>query len=246
MSTSAQALNEVLSFISKQGKPTDRFVASAANYLGLEGPGHEAEALKQLSILFIEILTQIDALPHDDTAKNQLKRYMSQFNGIVSFGHMGMDVNAARKNFLKSDNLVGLMNVHMALSGHFAISGIDREALDLAAEARCIRLEIADSQMPERVKFVLMKRLSQVASIVDHFGVFGLEQLQQELEALVGALVVNRPAKSDGKEQGLIKRIAQLTSKGLSAINKVDKATGSALKIAENADSFVSLFDKTP
>ncbi|MEM8647889.1 MAG: hypothetical protein AAGF86_16300, partial [Pseudomonadota bacterium] len=136
MTTSTQALNQLLAVASKHRDPQTLFVAAVAEHLGLDGPDAEPQAVTYLYRLVKRIRDDIESLPLEESAKSQARSYVTPFSGLESFAHIHLNIQNAKNNFLKPDNMVGLVNLHMAMSGHVEFIDLDKNTKALAAKFR--------------------------------------------------------------------------------------------------------------
>ncbi|APX15092.1 hypothetical protein BWR17_03995 [Phaeobacter inhibens] len=242
MITSAQSLNQLLAVASTTTPPDTRFLTALADHLEISGSDREAQAAALLQKLIFDIETDIDGLPLDDGMKVHLRKHLTPFNSIKSLSQVYMDVNTAKSHFLHSNHLVGLTNLHLALTGHIERPVLQKDAKDLAEKFRDIRDEILHADFPESLKRTLLKRTEQIASILEHYYAFGSQKLQEELQGLVGALVVNPPAKNS-KTVPLFQHIIGLTASGLLLLTAVDDGLAKGVSIAENAHKLIEIVD---
>jgi len=234
MTTSAQALNEVLSHIQKRAVPNEQFLTSVASFLQIPGPDAEAKAALVITRALARVKSDVEDLPLGEAEKKQLNSYLNSFNGITSFSHLHMDVNTARSNFLKADHLVGLMNVHMALSGHIQRPALSLEYKKIASDARELAEQVAQCTMPEGAKYALAMRLSQVATALDHYELFGVRALETDIETLLGSIAFHSDAENNDKDGGFLKRALTLAVGAANLLKAADGSFGSALALAQN------------
>lgn len=133
---------------------------------------------------------------------------------------------------MKPDHLVGLVNLNLAFMGQCDSPRLEKSAKDLAKEFRDLKVELFEADLPDRLKKILMKRVNQISSALEHFYAFGVERMQEETEALVGALALHPPKKNN---LSLYKKLAAATAASLVLLQGVDTAMGSAHSIANAA-----------
>ncbi|WP_323784628.1 hypothetical protein [Thalassovita sp.] len=243
MTTSAQSLNQLLAIANKAQNPKDKFLFVLVEHLGLEGEDARAQVISILLRLIGDVETDIDALPVDDTMKAHLRRYVSPLNGLKDLTQIHMDIHNAKNHFLKADHLVGLTNVHLALTGHIERPALSKDAKELAESFNGLRGEIVEADLPESLKRVLLKRVSQIASILEHYYAFGAKVLEDELEGLVGALVVSAPQNAS-KSGPLYKKLAKYVATGFRVLTAVDAGFAGAVSIAENASKLIEFVEE--
>lgn len=241
MTTSAQALNQILSSVSRVRKD-EKFTTAIADQLGLGGLDAEPEAVKHLYLLVNRVRRDIEELP-DDALRKQATSMIVPFNGLVSFGHIHMDIANSKANFLKPENLVGLTNLHMMLTGQVEYSDLPPETKKIADEFRDLRDQIHAANFPPRLRDILQKRVSQIISMLENFYFFGADALQQEIEALVGAMVINPPSK-DNKARGVFSGLSAAIASTLKGLKSADKGMGTALALKDKGEAIMEIVSK--
>ncbi len=239
MQTSALSLQQILTVASSSTDKTAGFLQVLADHMALQGPDAQAQVISILLKKIGEISEDIDNLPIDDEMKKHLINQLSPFRPLTSLQHVHMNIENAKKHFLKADNLVGLMNIHLALTGHVVRDNVERsQAESLAEQFRNIASRIQDQDLPESLKRSFLKRTLKMASILDNYYAFGPDDLQEELEGLVGAMVVSPPPQ-DSKIRKLYRELAALSVAGLLVLTTVDASLGKVVSITENATKLV-------
>lgn len=240
MTTSAQSLNQLLTIANGHRPETDRFISVIAEYLGIGGPNAEPEVILRIYLLVSKIESDIESLPIDESSKQLARTHLAPFMGLKSFAHFPQNIKQSKQNFLHPQHLVGLTNLHMAISGHIKSGDLDKTTKKLSAKFHEMRDEVASSVLPDQAKRVLLKRLGQISSILEHFDVFGAEALQEEVEALVGAIVVNQQ-KCGKSNSGIFRKLAKITGTLLLVLKGADVGLDSALSIAENGPALIEV-----
>lgn len=240
MTTSALSLYQLLAIAKPNVRQKDRFLTVLADHLELSEPDAEARVAHLLINLLVSVETDVEKLPIADEMKSHLRHHLAPFKGISNLSQLHLDVQNAKLNFLKPEHLNGLTDLHLALTGHIERPTVGKDAKELAAQFNSIREEILVADLPESVKRVLLKRTGQIASTLEHFYAFGAQALQEELEGLVGAMVVNPPT-NDPKNGSLIKRLAGLSIAGLVVLTTVDASLEKTVSITENANKLIEI-----
>jgi hypothetical protein len=239
MQTSALSLQQVLTVASSSTEKKASFLQVLADHMGLQGPEAKAQVISILLTKIAEIKADIDSLPFDPEMRKHLEKQLAPFNSISSLQQIHMNIETAKNHFLKADNLVGLTNIHLALTGHVVRKNVERvEAETLASRFRKIAERIVDEDLPESLKRSLVKRTLKMASILDHYYAFGSDDLQEELEGLVGAMVVSPPPQGS-KVAKLYKDLAGLAVAGLVILTTVDASLGKVVSITDNASKLI-------
>lgn len=239
MFTSAQALNQILSAASQHNKPKDNFIKVVAKQVGLTGPDAEPEIIRRLYLLVNEIKADIDGLPLDDAAKAHARAFVNPFEGLVKFSHVHMNIEQAKQHFLKPQNLVGLTTLHMILSGHTRREDLDDDTKNLSEEFRKLQDEILKASLPNDIKDILIKRTIQIVSILEHYYFFGPKALTEQLQALVGAMVVNPPGE-EKEIKTLYQRLAEAVGKTFFGLEKVDRGLGATIGAGDKAAQLIN------
>ena len=240
MTTSAQALNELMTFASSYRTPHVRFVSVIAEYLGYKSEDADPKVVYQIFVLIKRIENEIEILPHDEKTKDQARRLIAPFRVLKNLQNLHLDINTAKKSFLSATNLVGLTNLHMALSGHVDSLSLDKQTRDLATKFREISVEVRETEIPNHLKKMIFKRSDQIASILDRFELFGAEALQEEVEALVGAIVINPPSNK-GVGGAFVKKICITSVAVLAALKGLDAGLGTVLEIADKSEKLIEV-----
>ncbi|MEJ1993399.1 MAG: hypothetical protein P8X50_17385, partial [Maritimibacter sp.] len=118
---------------------------------------------------------------------------------------------------------------------------LDGSEKEIAKELREIAQEIAKTSLPDRAKRILHRRLSQTASALEHYNAFGLEALEEELDSLVGVLVVSTP-NSNGPDKSILQRAAGTAGRAFTVLTKADKGAGAIIGMTDKATEFLDLF----
>lgn len=230
-----------MAHVNKRGQPKDRFVKCAAEYFGLEGELAEPEAVKYFYKIHADISRDIEGLPLDDGEKKYLNSYLSPFNGLRSFAHVHMDVQTAKNNFLKDSNLVGLINIHMAISGHKRRPELDLETIELASLADELAEAVRNSSLPDHLKETLAYRLLQISTSLKHFLFFGSDKLEVELATLLGELAINRDVAEESENQEIFGRTFEFFGRCAEGLSKADKTYSVAQSLLEKGQQIFSL-----
>lgn len=243
--TSAMALFELMNVVNKHNIQNDKFVSVIAKQLDIEGPDADPEALLVLYRLVKRIETDIDSLAVADPEKAHIRKFLAQFAGIVNLSHIGMTVQQAQSSFLKPVHINELMNLHVALNGHVVTQDLDGDVKKIASQLLELRQEVFSSELPDRTKRVLAKRLAQIHSVLEHFGVFGIDDLEEEIEALVGTVVLGKLSEGGGTDERIFDKVASFAGKLIKFAKSADGGLGTALSLAEKTAELYKLFGDT-
>ncbi|MEC9433943.1 MAG: hypothetical protein VYD87_13655 [Pseudomonadota bacterium] len=243
MHTSALSLREILNVASASKENKSNFLQVVAEHLALRGLGARSQVVSILVSRLLEIKADIEVLPVSEEMKDHLRVQLRPFNAILNFQHLHMSIEQAKAHFLKPESLVGLMNIHLALTGHVVRTVLESsDAESLAESFRVIARQIESEDLPESLRRSLLKRTYQMASILDHYYAFGPDDLQEELEGLVGAMVVSPPPQGS-KVAKIYRDLATLAVAGLGLLAAVDTSLGKVVSITENASKLVEYVD---
>lgn len=245
MQTSALSLQQLLSVVSDTYDRKANFLQALADHLGLEGSDARAQALAVLLSKISEVKEDISQLSSDDAIKKDLEKKLAHFNAILNLSQVHMSIEQAKNHFLKADSLLGLTTVHLALTGHIIRPSVERaEAEGLAEKFREIAQRIKTEDLPESLRNSFLKRTLKMAAILDHYYAFGPDDLQSELEGLVGAMVVSPPPKGS-TARSLYKELAALSVVGLGILTTVDASLSKIVSIKDNASTLIEYVERT-
>ena len=242
MTTSAMNLYQMLANAAEASDQETKFLDAVTQHLGLAGVDAGAQVAGLIQTQISRIESDIERLPAEHPKRGHLKRYLSPFNGLKSLSHIHMDIKAAKSHFLKPENMLGLMNLHIALADHVDRPNLSNDAKELAEKFASIREEVVQSQLPESLKNVLFKRTNQICSILEHYYAFGAEALEEELESLIGALVVSAPANKS-KAASLYTKLANCAVAALIILTAVDNGLQQTISINENTKKLLGIAD---
>lgn len=125
----------------------------------------------------------------------------------------------------------------MAMSGHISRASTFPEAEGLAQEFRDIREKIAEQDFPDSVRDALYSRVTQIIAMLDKVYFYGTDGIADELDALVGTIVINAP-KTAADTRPFWKDLVNLANRSVNAVYWVDKASG-AIEIAKDKAAFL-------
>jgi hypothetical protein len=241
MITSALAFQQLLAIASSHRPLDTRFLSALADHLEFSGVDAEVQVASILLKMVDSIETDIKNLPIEEYLKEELLKKTNVFMGIKNLGHIHMDLANAKKHFLKDENLVGLISIHIALAGKIEHPTIDRSnASKLADKFRNLSAEVKIEDLPPDLKRALMKRSMQMASILDNFYAFSADDLQQEIDGLVGAMVL-RPQPKGSPAARLYGSIAALTVASLGILTATDTSMEKVISIKANATMLINM-----
>ncbi|WP_152563398.1 hypothetical protein [Ruegeria halocynthiae] len=236
MFTSAQALHQILVSTSRAPDQT-KFLEALAKELGFTEKDAEIEAATYIVKLSRDVEADIEQIPFGATEKKQAHQWFANFSGLSNYAHLGMDIRGAKGNFLHPNHLLNLTHLHMAMSGHITRVSTFPEAEELAQEFRDIREKIAEQDFPDSIRDALFSRVTQIISMLDKVYFYGTDGIADELNGLVGAIVINAP-KTAADTRPFWKDLVNLANRSVNAVYWVDKASG-AVEIAKDKAAFL-------
>lgn len=243
MASSASALNKLLTAAIKSVAPDKRFLMVLAEQLSPEDPLPEIEVVQILYKLVQNIQEDIERLPLDEDAKEKARRQIAPFLGLISFSHIHQTTKVAKSNFLTHANLVELNDINFLLEDHFEYPKVDKEKLkDLASKFSEIRNEVLNADLPERLKLALLYRLRQISAILENYYAFGPEELERDLESLIGAIVINKNLAEQTETNKLFGKIWAASSDGVTFLKSVDSGYTLGESLAAAGTKLLSLF----
>ncbi|MEO0439162.1 MAG: hypothetical protein AAF098_19970 [Pseudomonadota bacterium] len=244
MTTSAQSLNQLFAAATNSTDKQQKVVTVVASHLGLTGDDAEAIAIYHIHKLLRRISNDIDNLPIDDVSKKQARNYLGKFQPLTNFNGFHMSVNDAVNNYMKADHLVGLINLHMAISGHVEYINAGSDITKHSDTLRSLIDDIEHEDISDFAKRVLRKRLIQLRSIIDNFDVYSPEELAEALEALVGSIIINQP-KAPQSAAKTYAKIVVVTGALLAALAGISQGLGSLVSITESSQKLLGVIDGT-
>lgn len=243
MASSASALNKLLTAAIKNVAPDKRFLMVLAEQLSPEDPLPEIEVVQILYKLVQNIQEDIEQLPLDEDAKEKARRQIAPFLGLTSFSHIHQTMKVAKSNFLTHANLVELNDINFLLEDHLEYPKVDKEKLkDLASKFDEIRNEVLITDLPERLKVALLYRLRQISAIFENYYAFGPEELERDLESLIGAIVINKDLAAQAETNKLFGKIWAASSDGVTFLKSVDSGYTLGESLAAAGAKLLSLF----
>lgn len=245
MTTSAQALNEVLSRVSKFPNRSERFLSAVARHLQLFEDTAEIDALRYLYAATIRLKGDIEALEVEENRHKELWSEFAPFQAILNFSQVHMDLNTAKQHFLKPENLIGLTDIHMELAGQRDSIVIP---IDLKAKSEDIRKycrEIIGWGLPEEIRLQITRRLLQIASVIDHYAFFGPEHLDREVQGLVGSIYMATTPVDPEKNLKLRNVLADVWGVA-KRIREIDGVTASALSLYQRSEPLIQFIKDKP
>jgi hypothetical protein len=238
----AQSLYKLLLDISQNKRKTDRFLSIAAGELNLEGTLREVEALGRVVFLIQKTREGIEGLECSDTEKQSLSKALSPFANLENFAHAHMTLEQAKIHFLKSENILGLSLIDFAFRGAVHKLTLSEEVKSAVDNVDTAIDALRRADLPDDVAVAIFARLTQVKSIVENFDYYSKEELQSELEKLVGALVF--ASVEEKAATGLIKNAMGAALMVIGALNVVETATAHVAGSLENVRDSIDLVDE--
>ncbi len=242
MSTSAKTLHGLLTIVSEHPNQKEKWLNVFSNHFGYSSPTANADVILHLSKLFSRIEEDIDGMPVDGGEKRHIENFLTPFRFFKTFSHLHLDVAQARSHFLKAEHLQGLLNLHFALMGFVRSMDLPPDAKELARKFDVIQRDIIDAALPDALKRILVKRTSQMRTILDHFQVFGLEDLKDELDGLVGAIVVAKRDRSIPDK--LLNKLVVLATAALGVLTVLEAGTEKVVLIANNSQELLGVIEE--
>ena len=227
MITSALALQQLLNVVNASSDTKTPFLLVLADHLDLNRQYGLAQVASILSKKVAAVRGDLSLLQVDDTERARLNRLIAPFIPFLTLDYIQLNIQNAKNSFLNAEHLVGLTDIHFALNGHIVHSVPERTRAETLAERfRTLAKQVQDEDLPENVKRAFLKRLWQMSSILDHYYAFGSDELHDELDGLVGVLVVNhKTALSAAK---IFKAIVTATAAGYILLQCVDDSLQAA------------------
>ncbi len=234
MTTSAYSLYFVFDGILRSGADDKQFLTGVAEVAGLEDSGTHRESVGYILRKFEDIESDIADLPIEEDDKNHLLSFLAPFRHVKSLAHVHMTIGGAKKQFLQDGHIKGFRTIHLALKGHVTEQNVEsKQASRLAQNFRDIAQEISHCEFPSDLQRALLRRVLKIASILEHFSIFGSEMLKEELEGLVGAMIVH-PQPEGSKTGTAYRKLAGFALAGLGLLASADMGLKHSLSIMGN------------
>ncbi|OUS33212.1 hypothetical protein A9Q94_20130 [Rhodobacterales bacterium 56_14_T64] len=251
MATSASALYELLTVAQGTKPDTKKFLDFLVEYLELSGGTAKADAVRVVNGLVVKLFADVEALPFADDRKKLANSQIAPFRGLLEFSHFHLDIKTGRNSFLKPECLTGLLNIDMALSGISQTDDIEVSTKEISEELRDIRERIANLSVAENVRRGLLKRTTQLISVLEHYHLYRDDQVEDVLEGLVGQLVlVSSGVHGEDEKDGVIKKLGNAVSRAFLGISKVNKGVRELQNLAKGSEQLASfageVLDKVP
>lgn len=240
MNTAALSLHDLFNEVSNHKPPEESVLTAIVTLFEFE-PSQIGEAAKIVHNLVDTVFSDIENAPHNEQMKKILARNAHPFSGLRAFNGFGARVVDAKNNgILKPDNLEGLLQLHMALVAFSEIPSIDDQVKQIAGELREKRDELASLDLPNNLKLVLGKRLTQVIAALDYYYQFGAEETEAQLEGLMAKLAlasIEAPKEKKKFFSSVLEKV-EAAYKGVRAANRL---SSEAEKLVANADEALNL-----
>jgi hypothetical protein len=234
MSTSALHLQLLLSSISSSGDLKRKVPAVLATTLGFHGAEAELNSVVALHRLTTRVFDDFENLELDENTKKTLSHHLTPFRPLIEFAHYNLDIANAQNNFLKPANLVGLVNIHAALSGKVERIELREDVSGLINLADELIDKLDSNSIPEDFAYTLKVRILQVKSALEAFQYLGAEHLSSKIEELVGALVMRSDKSVEAENKTLMQKARKFAFGSKKALEAAAASSRSAITVHEN------------
>src|SRR6056297_2403629 len=103
MTTSALELQTVLAHVAKASNDR-RFLDAVSDYYGFRDEYSDIQSARTIISLIRNIGQQVEALPHDEEIKKQIRLHLRPFSSVSNFSHIHHDIKTAKNSFLKHEH----------------------------------------------------------------------------------------------------------------------------------------------
>lgn len=234
MATSASSFKQMLELVRTRGEPSDRFLEVFADFLGLTGTDKAAAALGVFLRGYQAIEDDLQGVELEKSELAHLRSYLSPYKKFCALHNIQCDMNSARQSILKSDVVLNLVNVHLALNASVRRFDGGEEAADIALEISAIIGVLQEADLPTELKDVVMKRLHQMKCALEGYSYFGTFEISALAEQLVGTLVVRVGSETEEANQTIFQRIKNATGRILKLSSDVKGVAKNIHVVSEN------------
>lgn len=241
MTTPAGALAEILEVPAQNPRTDRRFLTVVVEGLNLSGVDAEIEALVQLSRLVRECYVLVERLPTTDAKKAKTRALLDPFGGLRDLTFANHTVSQMANPVLMPVSIDGLHHLDLILEPHFGINVDSGKVNSALNELRSAIDAIKGSDLPEPLRSVSMKRILQAVEAAEHFSLFGQDELQARIDALIGQLVVSQ-TEATGKTGKILRRAARAAMMLSATIIAADATGGALLGLEEKAPKLLEYF----
>jgi len=236
MFTSARALQEIL--VRVQAESGERpFLDVTAEVLKLENERGKGIAAIKLRELAIRVREDIEKLGAEDQQQAELERAFNPYRALVNLSVVHQTVKDLKQHVLKPEALVGLTTIDLALDGKVNYSEDRGEIEKLQVEVDELREALMKSDLPDSIKKSVDARLAQIRSVLINFRFWGNDNLQETLQQLVGALVLNAGIDKKANKSSIFGRLIKFTEWTAKFSNNLNKTVENSQKLASNFSS---------
>lgn len=134
------------------------------------------------------------------------------------------------------------MSVHLAIAGFYPITDIDGTTKEVAQQFRKLRDDLDKTDIPEALKFLILKRLTQIISALENYLIFGGRELEEQLEGLLGKIAVHRVAATTSAVP-YYKRLLTAASLALAGVAAANKGVGEFKELAKHGTEFIAFIE---
>lgn len=233
----AKKFQRLLEAIQENGEKSQLFLEVAADELKIDGDIRHADAARMIVLMLQSIKHDILRLGYEEADRNRLENALIPFQGLLGLSKIFYTIEQANGHFLKKEAIIGLSSIDFACRGVVVQRPVSGEAFEGIENLKAAAKDIAGSDAPAEIKFIISKRLEEVLSVVEAFQFYNEEMLQEKLDLLVGAL-----AMSAVKDKGNSKKFGGMITCALAvvgALGTVELATGHIAKSAENVNKAI-------
>lgn len=242
MITSAKALVNHFKSVLSTGQDQERFLTVSARTLDLTGADCELRAANYLYNLLLRVQADIEKIPLDAETKGHIASYFAPLTHLTRLSHIHVSMGDAKRIFLSQESMAGYMNIHASLSGFVHSDPSPDELGEISRELQEYAREISDLSIPDTVKHAIIRRIEQVASMLHNFSFYGEDFAKDELEALVGSIVLNEEIAGE-KGKSVFKKLLGAAGRALQIVVATNSGVDAVVGIVDNADRLARLFD---
>jgi hypothetical protein len=234
----AQSLQRLLLEISKDPRSNERFLSIAAEKLNISGEMREVEAARKIVSMFHGIRLDMDQLNLPDDERAQCEKILRKFSGIEDLSQIDQNMDNAKRNYLKADSILSLLDIDYKCRGLKAKTPLNRDVITVVDDLKEVVKSMSGLGLPADLMFAIDTRITQISNIVGHFEYYSKEELEDKVSELLGAIVVAQ-AKTPEKVSGKLNELGQKLLALVGILSVLEAGSGHLVGTMDNVDVLI-------
>ena len=235
MITSAASLHSALTAVHSFGKG-GTFADAVLRAVG-NPDGNKSESFRLMSDLYLDLKADIE-VAFSDKLLASLQRTAAPFSALLKFSTYDQSVHNLSNspgNFLHLSMVDSLLMLDAALQGKCERPAINYDE-EISKAFVDLRNVMAELSLPESLKSLIEKRISQLERAARDFSFYGINGLTRSIEELVGAIEVHVEPKVSQKSKSYKKYRQALVGTILTVTGAVATTNAAVSEVKELAD----------